>query len=176
MFSTLMTLLCGIFYVHDELATGQRTQEWKYKAEKSGSPVYMDGRGKFRSIETNEIVFARYVGKTFPGVIYEGVKSGRIYANTVYDKVNEENKKLAERGKKFRYQVFPQWRYEALPVDMENGLPYKIDVVLPGLYYEGRITLRYITDFNCSFPDTDIKMPAKILKYNEGKCYYRFGN
>ncbi len=160
-----MTFLFGGIIAIDDIKKEQITTDNKSKAKMSGNRFYNDGNNKQRSCETNEVCVLVNNG----GLKMVGVSSGKVYEDITLEKMKKENAKLSAAGKKFHYELFPQWKGKngeplKLPVENSTGRPFDLGWV------RGRDIISYYNTNSRITPEFDIGA-GRCLSSEEVELY-----
>lgn len=159
-FSTLATLFLFGVTQADDFKKKDESDRNRGMAKERGMAYYLDGHGKTRSCETDELVYV-YDGDPIRKVV--GVKSGRVYY--YYDKRDDQrsrnkeslrkrNEELENQGKKYRIVNVEKWNgyktingirvidFDKTYVDLENGK--KINLI--SLHSDGMYHIWYMDE------------------------------
>ena len=128
-FDFLVTLVAGAVVIGEDCKKGSVTNTNRTIAYEFNKPYYVDGYGKKRATENNEILTER-LATGYTQLV--GTKTGKIYYDWYQELLDKKNKELLKKGKtKFKYVSEEDWkdhfgRRMMLRYDIEKGRPYMI--------------------------------------------------
>ena len=114
MFSIIASIATFITAATEAGRVGNITCENRYQAKKNNKIYYIDGRGKWRSTETNEQLFQQYTG----GNKLVGLNTGKIYKDYDAERID---KFIEERNAKFDADGAPIYYRKCNPYLYKNG-------------------------------------------------------
>ena len=101
MFSIFALFACAGIVGFESIKNSCKDTEWKERAKHKGDTIYVDHKGRWRSVETDELTVQDlypYAGTDR----YVGIKTGKVYYDRAKEQaikfIEERNKMLEEKG------------------------------------------------------------------------------
>lgn len=114
MFGAIAAIIAFVTASTEAGRIGNITCENRDQAKRSGSVYYIDGSGKWRSTETNEVLYQQYLG----GNKLIGVNTGKVYKDYTADKIDDF---IREQNIKFEKAGVPIYYKKCIPYLHKNG-------------------------------------------------------
>ena len=101
MFSIFALFACAGIAGYEAIKNSCTDTEWKERAKSKGDKIYVDHKGRWRSVETDELTVQNL--DSYHGVDrHVGIKTGRVYWDAKKERtmkfIEERNKMLEEQG------------------------------------------------------------------------------
>lgn len=136
MFSIFALFACAGIAGYESIKNSCTDTEWKEKAKSKGDTIYVDHKGRWRSVETDELTVHDL--DSYHGVDrHVGIKTGRVYWDAEKERtmkfIEERNKMLEEKGVPIYWKECKPY-YDRKAYKMSNVHLYEKDTDRPFEY------------------------------------------
>ena len=136
MFSIFALFACAGIAGYESIKNSCKDTEWKERAKSKGDTIYVDHKGRWRSVETDELVVHDL--DSYHGVDrHVGIKTGRVYWDAEKERtmkfIEERNKMLEEKGVPIYWKECKPY-YDRKAYQMSNVHLYEKDTDRPFEY------------------------------------------
>lgn len=126
MFGALITLVFGTYLGISAAGKIQSNRKARMEARAQGKKYYMTNKYVYHTVDTDEYCRIERESNSFANHTVCVTNNGRVIEDYTVEKVDEYNKEIKEAGKKYYY--VEDTRNSWVPVDKENGKPFRIDI------------------------------------------------
>lgn len=136
MFSIFALFACAGIAGYESIKNSRTDTEWKERAKSKGDTIYVDHKGRWRSVETDELTVHDL--DSYHGVDrHVGIKTGRVYWDAEKERtmkfIEERNKMLEEKGVPIYWKECKPY-YDRKAYKMSNVHLYEKDTDRPFEY------------------------------------------
>lgn len=136
MFSIFALFACAGIAGYESIKNSCKDTEWKERAKSKGDTIYVDHKGRWRSVETDELT-VHDLDSYHDVDRYVGIKTGRVYWDAEKERtmkfIEERNKMLEEKGVPIYWKECKPY-YDRKAYQMSNVHLYEKDTDRPFEY------------------------------------------